>query len=103
MFLTIPIISFLDNAPVADSVIEVERFVIGYILNWLRLIAAGIAIILLTYMSFRYMTAVDPREKAELKKSLITYLIGAVILVGATNIIYFVEQLIEYILIDFIA
>ena len=36
-------------------------------------------------------------------KSFRNYLIGAVVLIGATNIIYYAEQLVEYILKDIIA
>ena len=103
MFLSNPITNLLNNAPVASNIIEAERTVIGFVLNWVRLIGTGLALIMLTYMSIRYMTAQGPHEKAELKKSFINYLIGAVVLIGATNIIYYAEQLVEYILKDIIA
>ena len=51
-------------------------------------------------MAIRYMTAEGPHEKAELKKAFVNYAIGAVVLIGATNIIYYAEQLVEYILTD---
>ena len=102
MFLSNPITSLLDGAPVAGNIIEVERTIIGYVLNWVRLIGTGLALIILTYMAIKYMTAEGPQEKAELKKASINYLIGAVVLIGATNIIYYAEQLVEYILIDII-
>lgn len=102
MFLANPITNVLSNAPVAKNIIEAERTAIGYVLNWVRLIGTGLALIMLTYMSIRYMTARGPHEKAELKKSLINYLIGAVVLIGATNIIYYTEQLVEAILKDII-
>lgn len=100
MFLSNPITDLFKNAPVADPIIEAERTAIGYVLNWVRLIGTGLALIMLTYMSIRYFTASGPQEKAELKKSLINYLIGAAVFIGATNILYFTEQLIEYILKD---
>lgn len=100
MFLSNPITSVLDNAPVASNIIEVERTAIGYVLNWVRLIGTGLALIMLTYMAIRYMTAEGPHEKAELKKAFVNYAIGAVVLIGATNIIYYAEQLVEYILTD---
>lgn len=103
MFLANPIANLLNNAPVAANVIEAERTAIGYVLNWVRLIGTGLALIMLTYMAIRYMMARGPQEKAELKKSLTKYFIGAVVLVGATNIIYFTEQLVEFILKDIIS
>lgn len=102
MFLSNPITSLLDNVSVYGNVIEAERTAIGYVLNWVRLIGTGLALIMLTYMSMRYMTA-NPHDRAELKHYLRNYLIGAVVLIGATNIIYLVEQFIEYILQDILA
>lgn len=99
MFLSNPITNFFNNAPVAEEVIEVERTLIGYLLNWVRLIGTGLALIMLTYMSFRYMTA-DPKERGQLKQISTKYLIGAVVFIGATNIIYYAEQFVELILKD---
>lgn len=103
MFLANPITNLLDNAPVAGNIIEAERTFIGYALNWIRLIGTGVALIMLTVMALRYMTANGPGEKAQLKKVFTNYFIGAVILIGATNIIYYVEQLVEYILQDLVS
>lgn len=103
MFLSNPITNFFDNTPVYDNIIEAERTVIGYVLNWVRLIGTGLALIMITYLAIRYMTAEGPHQKAEIKKHSMNFIIGAVILIGATNIIYYVEQLIEYILSDILA
>lgn len=101
MFLTNPILNALNGANVYSNIIEGERTFIGYILNWLRLIGTGLALIMLTYIGIRYIIS-EPPKRAELKKSLNNYFIGAAVFIGATNIIYYLGQLIEYILVDFI-
>lgn len=101
MFLANPIINALANANTYGNIINTERTFIGYVLNWLRLIGTGLALIMLTYIGIRYITA-DPPRRAELKKSLVNYFIGAVLFIGATNIIYYLGQLVEYILVDII-
>lgn len=100
MFLANPITNLLNSAPVAYNIIEVERTAIGYVLNWIRLVGTALALIMLTIMAIRYMLANGPGEKAELKKRMVNYFIGAIVLIGATNIIYYAEQLVEYILKD---
>lgn len=101
MFLANPIMSTLNNAQVAQNVIEAERTAIGFVLNWLRLIGTGMALIILTYMSLRYINA-GPSRRGELKKNLQNYAIGAIVFIGASNIIFYVEQLVEMILADLI-
>ena len=51
----------------------------------------GIAIIMLLYIAMKYMIAA-PSEKAEYKKTLISYTIGAVILFGAMGILELVKN-----------
>ena len=60
MFLANPITNLLDNAPIAGNIIEAERTFIGYALNWIRLIGTGVALIMITVMALRYMTANGP-------------------------------------------
>lgn len=101
MFLANPIMNTLNNANVAQNVIEAERTAIGFVLNWIRLIGTGMALIILTYMSLRYINA-GPTRRGELKKNLQNYAIGVIVFIGASNIIYYVEQLVELILADLI-
>jgi len=52
----------------------------------LRVAGSGIAIIMLSYMGIKYMMAA-PSEKAEFKKSAAIYIVGAILVFAASNII----------------
>ena len=97
-----------DTSAAGTSIlIEAERSVIGHALNILRIFGSGAAILMLTIMSIQYFTA-DGRgmpfatEKKVLIKGeqLKNFAIGAIIFIGASNILFFVEQLVEHILGD---
>ena len=57
----------------------------------IRTVGIGISIIMLTYVAIRYMTAA-PQEKAEFKKSATAMIVGAIVLFGATNILYLIND-----------
>ena len=56
------------------------------IINVIRVVGTGIALIMLTYVGIKYMSAA-PSEKADFKKSATAYVVGAIVLFGASNII----------------
>ena len=86
----------LSNSQLVDNVIGVERAIIGNILNIIRIVGTGIGLIMITYMSINYFTA-DGRgtpwaleTKAQIKGTqLKNFIIGAIVFIGASNIIYF--------------
>ena len=58
----------------------------GYVFNAVRIVGAGIAVIYITILSIKYMTsAVD--GKADIKKKLIPFVIGAALVFGVTYVI----------------
>ena len=67
------------------------RSILGTILSVVRTIAVGISIIIITFLGIKYMSAA-PSEKANIKNQLITFTIGAVVVVGAVNIIGIVRD-----------
>lgn len=91
----------IDSAT-TSSIIEAERSVIGHVLNIIRVFGSGVAILMLTIMAIQYFTA-DGRGMpfATEKKALIkgeqlkNFAIGAIVFIGASNILYFVEKLVE--------
>ena len=91
----------LNSSNVSKTILEMERTGFGYVLNWVRIIGTGMALIMLTYMALRYIN-VGVDRKSEVKKQLVSYTIGAVVLIGASNILYYTEQLVEFILKDVI-
>ena len=62
------------------------RHIVKTILTLIRVFAAGLAIIVITIMGTKYMAAAAS-EKAEIKNKLINYVIGIVLVAGATEII----------------
>jgi len=60
------------------------------ILGIVQVVAMGIAVIMLVVLAIKYISAA-PSEKADIKKSMITYIVGAVLLFGATGILQIVK------------
>lgn len=65
--------------------------VIGPILSVVRIVAVGISIIMITFLGIKYMAAA-PTEKASIKNQLITFAIGAIVVVGATSILTLIKD-----------
>ena len=59
---------------------------IGITLVAIRIIGIGVAFVIISVVGIKYMSAA-PGERADMKKSSIQYVIGAVILFGASNIL----------------
>lgn len=95
------------NDNVVDNVVGAERFVIGNILNIIRIVGSGLALIMLTWMAISYFTA-DGRsffgfaeKKAQIKgDQLKNFAIGLIVFVGASNILYFVTEFVIHVVGD---
>lgn len=62
----------------------------GMILTTVQIVGVAVAVVMLMVVAIKYFSAA-PGEKAELKKKLVVYVVGAVILFGATGIIQIVK------------
>ena len=60
--------------------------VAGAILNVVRIVGVGISLIMLTVVAMKYMLAA-PGDRADIKKHAIPFVIGAVILFAAANLL----------------
>ena len=67
------------------------REIMGTILDVVRLIGTGVAIIMLIYIGIKIMLA-SPSERANIKQYSINYVIGAFILIGASGILKIVKD-----------
>lgn len=67
------------------------RKVIGSILNVTRIIGTGMALIMLVVVAIKYMMAA-PGERADIKKHAIPFVIGAVVLFGASGILTIIQN-----------
>lgn len=65
--------------------------VLGMIINVIRVVAAGVAIIMLVVLGIQYVTAA-PEGKAEIKKNATIYVIGAVILFAASGVLSIIRK-----------
>lgn len=89
-----------DNL-IQTYVVSPGRSVFGNILNVVRIIGTGLALIMITWMSINYFTA-DGRgapwaveRKADIKgRQIKNFAIGVIIFIGASNILYLIATFI---------
>lgn len=55
-------------------------------INVIRVVGTGVSLIMLSYLGIKYMMA-SPNEKADFKKSAMIYVVGAVLVFGASNLL----------------
>lgn len=67
----------------ANSAVEE---VVSAIINIIRIVAIGVAVIMLIAVAMKYLTAA-PGDKAEIKKHAVVYVVGAVVLFGVYGIL----------------
>lgn len=75
-----------DNPTGNSDADNIAQTAMGTAINIIRIVATGVAIIMLTYMAIKYITAA-PNEKAEFKKSATIYILGAILIFAAGNIL----------------
>jgi len=78
-----------DN-PLADKTQSIG----GVLLGIAQVIGVAVAIIMLIVLAIKYISAA-PNDKAEIKKHLVVYVVGAVVLFGASGILGILRQLAE--------
>lgn len=69
----------------SSSITDPVKKIGGAILAIVRIVGTGIALIMITVIAIKYLLAA-PGERADIKKSSIQYVIGAVIVFGSVNI-----------------
>ena len=75
--------SAFDSTPVKN--------ILSTILNVTRTVGIGVALIMLTYIGAKIMLA-SPSERANIKQYAMNYVIGAVILIGASGILGVIQK-----------
>lgn len=66
----------------------------GKVLNIVQIVGVAVATIMLTVLGIKYVSA-SPNEKAEYKKGMTVYVIGAVLLFGASMLIGVIRNFIS--------
>lgn len=73
---------------------ELVQDVIDVILSVVRIVAIGIAVIMITVLGIKYIAAA-PSEKANIKNQLITFTVGAVVVIGTTSILTMIKNAVD--------
>ena len=84
-----PSISEIEGAGVASTANSVGG-IVGAVLYIAKIVAVGLALIMLAILAIKYMSAA-PGEKATIKKHAVVYVVGAIVLFGAAGILNIIE------------
>lgn len=76
-----------DDSGAADAFSNI----IGSIITIVQVIGMGVAIIMLIVMAIKYISAA-PSEKAEIKKGVTIYVVGAIVLFAASGILGIIKN-----------
>ena len=87
-------ISTIDGKTDATNANTATTKVVAAILNIARIIAVGIALIMLTVIAMKYMYAA-PGEKAEIKKHAVVYIVGAIVLFATSGLLSIIKSFAE--------
>lgn len=64
---------------------------VGTIISAIRIVGVAVAVVVLLALAMKYMTAA-PGDKADVKKSLVTYTIGACVFFGVVGILEIISN-----------
>ena len=76
----------------ATAAITSTKRIAGAVITITRIVAAGIAIIMISVLAMKYMTAA-PSEKADIKKHAIPFVVGAIIMFSVSGILGIIQKL----------
>mgnify|MGYP001122640885 CR=1 FL=1 len=85
-------IAYADNDNFSFSEINTQtagediKNPVGAVMGAVRIIATGVAIVMISVVAMKYLMAA-PGDRADMKKASIQYVVGAVLVFGAANIL----------------
>ncbi len=80
------LISTLDAGNPEDATADKVDDVVSIVITIARVVGVTVAIVMLLVVAMKYMTAA-PGEKADIKKSAVVYVVGAIVLFAVTGIL----------------
>lgn len=80
------LVNDLDQGNSGDATATKVNNVVSVVITIARVIGVAVAIVMLLVVAMKYMTAA-PGEKADIKKSAVVYVVGAVVLFAVTGIL----------------
>jgi len=86
------LIDTMDTAPGETNATKTATSIVTNLIIIFRIVGVTAAILMLLVVAMKYMTAA-PSEKAEIKKSAVVYIVGAVILFAVTGILGIISNL----------
>lgn len=84
-------LSTFDSASGNTAANRATQNIMGTGIQVIKTVGVGVAIIMLSYIGIKYMIAA-PSERADLKKSLAIYVVGAILVLGTTGVLQVVFQ-----------
>ncbi len=81
---------FNDKGNVTEAQGSVQN-IIGGIITIAQVVGSGVAVIMLIVLAIKYISAA-PSEKAEIKKTVVIYVTGAVVLFASTAILQIIKS-----------
>jgi uncharacterized membrane protein YadS len=84
-------INAVDNVKDTSNAAKKTQNVVGAVLKVTRIIAVGIALIMLTVLAMKYMYSA-PGEKATIKQHAVVYIVGAIVLFASAGILAIIEN-----------
>ena len=87
-------ISTIDGKKDSSKASTSTQNVVGAILQVARIAAVGVALIMLTVLAMKYMYSA-PRDRAEIKKHAVVYIVGAVVLFASSGILGIIKDFAE--------
>ncbi len=85
------LIKDMKNPDGDESLNSAATSIVGAIISVTRIIAVGVAIIMLIAVAMKYMSAA-PGDRAEIKKHAVIYVVGAVVLFGASGLLGIIQK-----------
>ena len=79
-----------DDYDGGDATKSAKR-IVGALIDVFQVVGVGVAIIMLVMLAIKYLSAA-PNEKAEIKKSVSIYVLGAVLLFAASGVLEIIQQ-----------
>lgn len=74
-----------------DTLNTSVKSIVGAIISVTRIIAVGVAIIMLAAVAMKYMSSA-PGDRAEIKKHAVIYVVGAIVLFGSAGILGIIQK-----------
>lgn len=81
----------LDNTDDMGGIKNTTTNIVGVIVDVVRIVALGVAIIMLAFVAMKYMSSA-PGDRAEIKKHAIVYVVGAIVLFGSSGILTIIKS-----------